>query len=591
MDIRSIREQINLIIYSSKTKNLQRLKLLSIFISLIAIGSLFYYHGFAHDAETSTLLQRIVETSFVFYVIHYLAKVFYDFVPRQFIRDNWFEGIMVLLLLLEGISFNLFDTLILQTVFKSLGLDSLAALSVVFLQFYLFIVVILELSDNTNIISNIKLHPSTIFIASFLVIGGVGTILLMLPEMTVDEGSMGFVDAMFTSVSATCVTGLIVVDTGTFFTYKGHMVIMLLMKLGGLNIVSFAYLAAFLNRAGIGMKQDDIIEDFITKDAFFNAKGMLIRVFTLSVFIEVVGGLMIYFLITPDMPFESEGDKLFFGIFHSISAFNNGGFSTVTDGMYAPFVRSAYLIHLVVALLILLGAFGFTVMFDLFTPSKMRDRLKHPWKRPNLSTILAVRTHMILIGVAVGLYLLAEWGGSLADHNFIEKTIIALFQSVSVRSAGFNTADIFGLSTATIFMLIFMMFIGGNTFSTAGGIKTSTFALICINTWSIIRGKKKVEVLRRTIPNDDMLKAFYRAGDLQCGNAHMHLCALHHRKAHPRYARSWTDRLDIRRSICLLHVWIEHRRYRNAQRQWQSDPCHLDVHRSIGNIIHHLRVF
>ncbi len=521
MDIRSIREQINLIIYSSKTKNLQRLKLLSIFISLIAIGSLFYYHGFAHDAETSILLQRIVETSFVFYVIHYLAKVFYDFVPRQFIRDNWFEGIMVLLLLLEGISFNLFDTLILQTVFKSLGLDSLAALSVVFLQFYLFIVVILELSDNTNIISNIKLHPSTIFIASFLVIGGVGTILLMLPEMTVDEGSMGFVDAMFTSVSATCVTGLIVVDTGTFFTYKGHMVIMLLMKLGGLNIVSFAYLAAFLNRAGIGMKQDDIIEDFITKDAFFNAKGMLIRVFTLSVFIEVVGGLMIYFLITPDMPFESEGDKLFFGIFHSISAFNNGGFSTVTDGMYAPFVRSAYLIHLVVALLILLGAFGFTVMFDLFTPSKMRDRLKHPWKRPNLSTILAVRTHMILIGVAVGLYLLAEWGGSLADHNFIEKTIIALFQSVSVRSAGFNTADIFGLSTATIFMLIFMMFIGGNTFSTAGGIKTSTFALICINTWSIIRGKKKVEVLRRTIPNDDMLKAFtvlvtFSAGMLIC---------------------------------------------------------------------------
>ena len=155
MDIRSIREQINLIIYSSKTKNLQRLKLLSIFISLIAIGSLFYYHGFAHDAETSTLLQRIVETSFVFYVIHYLAKVFYDFVPRQFIRDNWFEGIMVLLLLLEGISFNLFDTLILQTVFKSLGLDSLAALSVVFLQFYLFIVVILELSDNTNIISTL----------------------------------------------------------------------------------------------------------------------------------------------------------------------------------------------------------------------------------------------------------------------------------------------------------------------------------------------------------------------------------------------------------------------------------------------------
>lgn len=508
MDIRSWREKINLIIYNSKTKNLRRLKLTSIIVSLVAIGSLFYYHGFSHDEETANLLQDIVELSFAFYVVHYLVKVIYDFSPRTFLRQNWFEGIMVLLLILEGISFNLFDVLLVQTFFNTLGLENMGALSVVFLQFYLFIVVFFELSDNTNLISNIKLHPSTIFIASFLVIITLGTALLMMPEMTVMEGSMPWLDALFTSVSATCVTGLIVVDTATYFTEKGWFVIMLLMKLGGLNIVSFAYLAAFLNRVGFGLKQDDIIEDFITKEAFFNAKGMLIKVFTLSVVIEVVGGLLIYFLITPDMPFESEGDKLFFGMFHSISAFNNGGFSTVTDGMYAPFIREAYLMHLVVALLILLGAFGFTVMFDLFTPSLMRDRLKHPWKKPQMSTILAVRTHLILIGVGVVLYMAAEWKTTLQDLNFVEKSVVAVFQSVSVRSAGLNTADIFSLSTATLFMLIFMMFVGGNTFSTAGGIKTSTFALICINTWSIIRGKKKVEVLGRTIPNDDMLKAF-----------------------------------------------------------------------------------
>jgi len=508
VDLRPIREQINLFIYNSKLKNLRRLKIVSFIISIVAIGSLFSYHGYDHDAETARMLQWIVEASFGYYVFHYLVKVFYDFSPRQYIRKNWFEGIMVLWLLIEGLSYNLFDVLLIETLFNSLGLSSLAALSVVLIQFYLFIVVFLELSDNTNLISNIKLHPSTIFIFSFLVIIAGGTILLMMPEMTVEEGHMGFIDALFTSVSATCVTGLIVEDTGTFFTYKGLMVIMLLMKLGGLNIVSFAYLAAFLNRVGFGLKQDDIIEDFITKDAFFNAKGMLVKVFVLSAVIEIVGGLLIYFLITPDMPFDSEGDKFFFGIFHSISAFNNGGFSTVTDGMYAPFMREAYLIHLVVAGLILLGAFGFTVLFDLFSPSKMRERLRHPWKRPHMSTILAVRTHMILIGVGIVLYLVAEWNTTLDGHSFVEKSIIALFQSISVRSAGLNTADIFSLSTATIFMLIFMMFVGGNTFSTAGGIKTSTFALICINTWSIIKGKKNVEVLGRTIPNDDVLKAF-----------------------------------------------------------------------------------
>lgn len=508
MTVRALREKINLYLYSSKVKNLRRLKLISFIVSLIAIGALFTYHGFALDERTSYIVHLVVEISFGYYVFHYLMKLIYDFSPLQYIKKNWFEGVMVGILLVEGLSYNLFDTLILQSIFNALGMEGASALSVVFLQFYLFIVVFFELGDNTNLISNIKLHPSTIFIFSFLVIIFMGTVLLLMPEMTVQAGSMGFIDALFTSVSATCVTGLTVTDTATFFTYKGHFVIMMLMKLGGLNIVSFAYLAAFLNRVGFGVKQDEIIEDFITTDAFYNAKGMLFRVFSLSIAIEVCGAIAIYFLITPDMPLETPGDKFFFSIFHSISAFNNGGFSTFTDGFYSIYLREAYLMHVIVALLILLGAFGFTVLFDLYSPSRLRDRLKHPWKRPHMSTILAVRTHMILIAISAVVYMIAEWGNSLEGHNFVESSVISLFQSVSVRSAGLNTADMHSVTMATAFMLVFMMFIGGNTFSTAGGIKTSTFALICINMWSIIRGKKKVEVLGRTIPNDDMLKAF-----------------------------------------------------------------------------------
>jgi trk system potassium uptake protein len=507
VDIKGFREQVNLFIYNSKLKNLRRFKVVSILVSLLAIGCLLTLHGFNFDDETNRMLRLVVEFSFGFYVFHYLVKVLYDFSPLQFIKDNWFEGSMVFLLMVEGASVNLFDTFLLQSLFEYMGVESAGALSVVFLQFYLFIVVFFELSDNTNLISNIKLHPSTIFISSFLVIIGFGTALLMMPAMTVADGSMRFIDAIFTSVSATCVTGLAAVNTATFFTYKGQFVIMLLMKLGGLNIVSFAYLAAFLNRVGFGVKQDDIIEDFITKDAFYNAKGMLLKVFSISLIIELVGGLMIYLLITPDMPFDSEGDKIFFGIFHSISSFNNGGFSTVVDGMYTDFLRESYLMHAVVALLILLGAFGFTVMFDLFSPSLMRERLRHPWKRPQISTMLAVRTHVILIIVGAVLYLVAEWDTTLAGLNFTEKNITAIFQSISSRSAGLNTADVHSMSMATIMMLVFMMFVGGNTFSTAGGIKTSTFAIICINTYSVIRGKKNVEVLGRTIQNDIFLKA------------------------------------------------------------------------------------
>ena len=507
MNISDIREKINLIIYSSKVRNLKLLKIVSFIVSLIAIGSLFAYHGFDLDDETNNIIQIILEASFGYYVFHYLTKVFYDFAPKEFIRQNWFEGIMVLILLGEAIFHNLLGFTVLENLFDFIGLKSGGALSVVFLQFYLAVVVFFELSDKTSLTSNIKLHPSTIFIFSFLVIITAGTALLMMPEMTEGTGGIRFIDALFTSVSATCVTGLAAVDTATFFSLKGQFVIMMLMKLGGLNIVSFAYLAAFLNRAGFGMKQDEIIEDFVTKGSFFNAKKMLLKVFSISLLIEIIGGGLIYLLITPEMPFKTEGDKIFFSIFHSISAFNNGGFSTVDGGMFAPFLQKAYIIHIVVAALILLGAFGFTVLFDLFTPSLLRDRLKHAWERPHMSTMLAVRTHLILIGVTVVLYLIAEWNNTLSDQNLVESTITAMFQAISVRSAGLNTVDIHSLAIGTVFLMIIMMFIGGNTFSTAGGIKTSTFALICINTYSTIRGKKNVEVLGRTIPTDDVLKA------------------------------------------------------------------------------------
>lgn len=508
MDIKGIRERINLFIYNSKISNLKRFKVVSILVSLVSIGCLLTLHGFNFDAATNRMLQAVVEFSFGFYVLHYFVKIFYDFSPVQYVKTNWFEGSMVLLLLVEGLSVNFFDTLLLQTLFENLGMASAGALSVVFLQFYLFIVVFFELSDNTNLISNIKLHPSTIFISSFLVIIGLGTALLMMPAMTTMEGSMHFIDALFTSVSATCVTGLAVVDTAADFTYKGQFVIMLLMKLGGLNIVSFAYLAAFLNRVGFGVKQDEIIEDFITKDAFYNAKGMLLKVFSISLLIELIGGLLIYALITPDMPFETEGDKIFFGIFHSISAFNNGGFSTASAGLFTDYLQNSYLMHIVIGLLIFLGAFGFTIMFDLFTPRLMRERLRNPWKRPSVATRLGIRTHLALTAIGLLLFLVLEWNNTLADQNIVESTITSFFQSVTTRTAGLNTVDFAALSLPTILIIMILMFIGGNTYSTAGGIKTSTFIVVILNMIAVATGNKRTEVLGRSIPNDAIHKSY-----------------------------------------------------------------------------------
>lgn len=505
--IRELREKINIFIYNSKVKNLRRLKVISFFVSILAIGSLFCYHGFDLDQKTNAMLLWLVELSFAFYVFHYGAKIFYDFSPRDFVRRNWFEGIMVIILIVEGISYNLFDILIIPSIFNALGMRSAGALSVVFFQLYLFIVVFFELSDNTNFISNSKLHPATIFILSFLVIISAGTSLLMMPEMTV-SGSIPFIDALFTTVSASCVTGLTVVDTGTYFTYKGLIVIMVLMKVGGLNIVAFAYLAAFLGRFGFGLKQDESIEDYTTKGAFYNAKGMLLKVFATSVIIEATGAFLIFLLVTPDMPFKGLNDRLFFSFFHAVAAFNNAGFSTLPASFYTEFIREAYLIHLVVALLVFTGAFGFTALFDLYEPANLRTRLRYPWKRPGIGTRIAVYAHVGLTLMGATLFFVLEQNNTLTGQNTIEAGITSFFQSVITRTAGFNSVDISTLAAPTILLFIFLMFIGGNTFSTAGGIKTSTFTLIVLNMYSVIRGKKETELWGRTLAKEDVLKAF-----------------------------------------------------------------------------------
>ena len=508
MSLNRIREKVNLLIYPGKNKVLGRMKGASMLVSIFAILLVIYYYGFPQTDASRTLLQQLIGVTFAFYIFHYFIRWFYDFEPLAFLKKTWFEGLLMGLLVVEGISFNLFDTLLLPQVFSQLGFGNSSAFTVVFVQGYLLTVVGVEVFQGAAIIPNIKLNPAMIFALSFVLLIAGGTGLLMLPEMTVQAGSMPFLDALFTSTSATCVTGLIVEDTGTFFSFKGHVVLLLLMKLGGLNIVSFALIMAILTRVGVGLKQHAIIEDFITSESIYNARTMLIRIFSLSILIELLGALAVYALITPDVPLATTGDKVFFSLFHSVSAFNNAGFSTFTDGMYSEFMQHNFLLHVVIGGLIFAGAIGFTTIFDLFSIQKLRDRLAHPWKMPHISSRIAINVYVGLALVGAAAFFLLEANNSLEGMTSINRVITSLFQSISARSAGFNTVDVHHLTLPVLILLVFFMFIGGSTYSTAGGIKTSTFALLTLSAYSTIRGKKNIEVYKRTIPNDILLKAY-----------------------------------------------------------------------------------
>jgi potassium uptake TrkH family protein len=331
--------------------------------------------------------------------------------------------------------------------------------------------------------------------------------MLMLPEMTVNGEGASFSDAFFTSVSASCVTGLIVVDTATYFTHKGHLVIMILMQLGGIGIVSFAMFFTTFTKSSFGIKNQAIIQDFLSTDSLHSAKGLLRQVIIITVLIELMAATLLFFTWGDQIHFVSYQEKVFFSVFHGISAFCNAGFSLFSDGLYQDVVRHSYIMHIIIATTIIVGSLGFSTIQDLFSPKLLRERMDKPWKDWKLGTKISVFTSFGLIVIGMIVFGFTEWNNSLSGLTNFEKMVTMFFQSVTTRTAGFNTVDFSKLMVPTIIFMLFLMFIGASSGSTGGGIKTSTFLLILKSSIAAISGRKEVELGKRHIPNELLFKA------------------------------------------------------------------------------------
>jgi len=527
VSFQSFRERVNLLLYDSKDIVLKRMRVIGILISFLGVCTLIYYHGYTQTATSEIWVQRIITTSFTYYIIYYCARIFYDFKPRAFLKRTWFQGVMVLLLLIEGISFNITGELLLERIFNTFGIGSVSSIENFFIQIYFFLMIVVELTKSTgSILPRIKFHPAVIFIISFLIIIASGTGLLMMPEMTTN--GISFLDALFTSTSATCVTGLMVENIDAF-TFKGQVVLLVLIKVGGLNIIAFGCFIALAARIGLGIKHHEVIEDFINKDSIISAKGMLGRIILWSFIIELVGAALIYAFWLEGIPFESVGDKVFSSLFHAISAFNNAGISLCNIGIYEDFVILIFAVHFILALLIFFGAIGFNAIFDIFSLKNIKNRLRNPWKHFAFSTKIALYFSLFLVVLGTVAFFFLEQDNSLSDAaltaNGEEMGIMgelshSLFQSVN-RTSGFSTIDYHTMSTPMIIMVLFLMFVGASSSSTGGGIKTSTFAVLWASTISTIRGRKHVQLFKRTLTNELVLRAFsvlifFIVGNLVC---------------------------------------------------------------------------
>ncbi|MAC16925.1 MAG: ATPase [Flavobacteriales bacterium] len=499
MKLQELRERVNVGLHPHRERVLSGFKAANVLVSLSAFACLIAYYGYPLESETARNLIGIIKGSFAFYVLHYIVRWLFDFHPLQFLKKNRLEGLLMGLLVFEGIGDLCTGQVFLGRAMDPMGFDTVEDWTVWMVQAYFLVVVILELSERARTLPRFRFHPATLFIFSFLALILSGTGLLMLPEMTTDGLGMTLSDALFTSTSATCVTGLMVQDAETFFTHKGHVVLMVLIKLGGLNIIAFGSLLALLARFGVGVRQHDVIEDFVNRGSILGSRGMLGRVILWSIAIEIIGALGL-FLFWPGGLFESTGDRIFQSLFLSISAFNNAGISLFSDGLADPRVSEAWLVHWMVTLLVFFGALGMVAIFDLFSRESLRERMKNPWRQIRFPTKIALYYSLALVGFGAIAYLLLESGagGTLDGMGWTGRITTAFFQSAT-RTSGFNTVDIGAIGTPMLFLLIILMFIGASSSSTGGGIKTSTFAVVFADLIGTIRGLQHPHLFKRTI--------------------------------------------------------------------------------------------
>jgi potassium uptake TrkH family protein len=504
----AVREWVNLRIYNSKNRVIKGLRYLSVPISIAAVAALVVFHGFKLNAEDQAWVEWILKGTIGYYIFKYVIEFFYSFNPRQYLRESKWEGVLMGYMLLNIISINLLGIEPMTQLGQYLGFQQLDQFFMVVVQGYFLLFIALEVGKASSLLAHMQVSPPGMLVVSFILLGAIGTGLLLLPEMTTTGKSLSLLDASFTTISAICVTGLSTFDISSVLSFKGQMVLMVLIQLGGLNFISFASLLALFSRNGMGLRYHSLLQSSYSAESLESGMDLFKQVYKLTFTIEALSAVLLYFSWGPELHFDSVGQRVFFSVFHSISAFNNAGFALFPTGLMDPSVLESYGLHLVIAFTLIAGGLGFSPLREVFSWRQIKARRRQPWKHLSVNTRLAFWSAAGLLLVGTAVFAMLEYHGTLRNLDTTGTLVASFFQSATARTAGFNTLDFGAMALPTIVFFVFLMFIGGNSGSTAGGIKTSTFALVFLSALSTIRGETKVELLRTTIPLELLRRAF-----------------------------------------------------------------------------------
>lgn len=373
---------------------------------------------------------------------------------------------------------------------------------------------IIQLSKQIFVVLRSRVKAEVLFAGSFLFIILLGAVLLRLPNATL--GGISFTDALFTSTSAVCVTGLTVVDTGTTFTLMGQVVLLFLIQVGGIGVMTFTSFFAMSFLSGTSLHDQLMMKNLLNEASLSDIFRTVVYIVLTTFIIEGIGVYLVY-LQVQDIP--QIGNKTFFALFHGISAFCNAGFSTLPGNLYDPLIRHLYGLQVILAFLIIFGGIGFPILFNYgrLLHYGIRNKIKymlgmnykvvHEPRIVGTTTRIVLPATLILLVVGTGLFWIFEDHNALEGMSVTGKFATSFMGAVTPRTAGFNNVDMSILHPTTIFLTIVLMWIGAAPMSTGGGIKVTTFVIALKNIWANLTGNDRVVIAHRQLTRENVNRA------------------------------------------------------------------------------------
>lgn len=484
-----------------------RLNLISFYTSFMALGIMIFEAGFYQELLYKTNIIYFYDFSFILTGVNI---IYYNL--RK--SENFFKKISYLeiaVLLLIGIYY------VARVEYNFLGTHTFRFFNKRLLYILIIACFIRDFSSLKIDFKKTVINPAQLFILSFLGIILIGAGFLMMPNATVN-GILPL-EALFTATSAVCVTGLTVLDTSKDFTVFGKIIIITLIQIGGLGIMTFATYFSYFFRGSSSYANQITLSEMTSSDKLGDVFNTLKRILIITLIIEFMGAVIIYSTLDLQLLNNSINQGIFFSVFHSISAFCNGGFSTLSGNLYERGYQFNYPLHLIVASLVVFGGLGFPIVYNVYKYVQnilyknllkyfTKDKYVHtPWVVSLNSRIILVTTFFLLFIGTLFVFIL-EYNGVLRGHSTFGKLVESFFLSVTVRTAGFNTVDMGLIAAPTLMICIFLMWVGASPASTGGGIKTSTLAIATLNILSLAKGKKRTEIFRREISDNSIRRAF-----------------------------------------------------------------------------------